>query len=493
MILGDELTPLSQLSSAFLAAEDAAPPAIRLLRVGPGRRFPGRRRFGLPALKGVLDDLGAGMPINEALPRRTKMTLDQLDRDVRAVRARAGRERRPRRDLGGARPAGRRRFGGGRGLAREASQELPGPAAPGGAARGRGEVAARPRRSLEKLKALYPEYVGPENAYVLLAAVYKQTVRPGRGARGPRGAGGARRRREPGLPAADGAGRGGRRLAGRGEERAPAAGGQPADPGPAPPARPRRRAAGRARRGDRPPTAPWRCSTTPTRPRCITAWRSSCSQAGKPRRGPPRGPQVARGSPAVPRRAPAPARAGRTRHSPSRLPPTPTPSREAPTHDATTPDPGSRSRCLLAIVAGAGRWRSPVGRVGGGRARRRLPDDRAGVPNWKVDERFKNDVFTFVRVEYDSGYGGGAAGRLRRRLGRRGRWATDWPDSDLNFSFRLQQLTSLKVNPDPITLRLTDERALRLPVPLHDRAGRPRTSRRRRSWRCAATCSTAAS
>ena len=35
-------------------------------------------------------------------------------------------------------------------------------------------------------------------------------------------------------------------------------------------------------------------------------------------------------------------------------------------------------------------------------------------------------------------------------------WATDWPDSDLNFSFRLQQLTSLKVNPDPISLRLTD-------------------------------------
>ena len=41
-----------------------------------------------------------------------------------------------------------------------------------------------------------------------------------------------------------------------------------------------------------------------------------------------------------------------------------------------------------------------------------------------------------------------------------GGWATDFPDSDLNFSFRLQQLTSLKVNPDPITMRLTDDRAL---------------------------------
>jgi Domain of unknown function (DUF4159) len=98
-----------------------------------------------------------------------------------------------------------------------------------------------------------------------------------------------------------------------------------------------------------------------------------------------------------------------------------------------------------------------------------LPEDRAGVPNWKVDETFKKDVFTFVRIEYDSyGRGGGrfGGGRFgggggfggRRRGGFGGGWLTDFPDSDLNFSFRLQQLTSLKVNPDPITMRLTDER-----------------------------------
>jgi hypothetical protein len=87
-----------------------------------------------------------------------------------------------------------------------------------------------------------------------------------------------------------------------------------------------------------------------------------------------------------------------------------------------------------------------------------LPADRAGVPNWKVDARFKHDVFTFVRVQYDSSYGG----RGRRR-GWGGGWATDWPDSDLNFSFRLQQLTALKVNPEPIILRLTDERLFDYP------------------------------
>ena len=74
--------------------------------------------------------------------------------------------------------------------------------------------------------------------------------------------------------------------------------------------------------------------------------------------------------------------------------------------------------------------------------------DRGGVPEWKNDERFKSDVFTFVRVEYSSGYGGNRRG---------GGWRTDWPDSDLNFSFRLQQLTSLETDPNGVILKLTDD------------------------------------
>jgi hypothetical protein len=95
-----------------------------------------------------------------------------------------------------------------------------------------------------------------------------------------------------------------------------------------------------------------------------------------------------------------------------------------------------------------------------------IPEDRAGVPNWTNEERFKNDVFTFVRVEYDSGYGGGRFGGRRRGgygYGGGGRWATDFPDSDLNFSFRLQQLTALKVDPVPIHLRLTDPKLFDYP------------------------------
>lgn len=81
-------------------------------------------------------------------------------------------------------------------------------------------------------------------------------------------------------------------------------------------------------------------------------------------------------------------------------------------------------------------------------------DDRRGVPDWDNSEDFKHDIFTFVRIQYDDNYDQWS-GRRRWR-GRGGKWRTDWPDCELNFSYRLQQLTSMKVNPDPIVLRLTD-------------------------------------
>lgn len=85
---------------------------------------------------------------------------------------------------------------------------------------------------------------------------------------------------------------------------------------------------------------------------------------------------------------------------------------------------------------------------------RPIEEDRRGVPDWKNAPGFEKDVFTFVRIEYDSQYGGRGWG---------GGWRTDWPDADLNFSFRLQQLTSLRVNPEPITMRLTDPKLFDYP------------------------------
>ncbi|MCA8992299.1 MAG: DUF4159 domain-containing protein [Planctomycetaceae bacterium] len=90
-------------------------------------------------------------------------------------------------------------------------------------------------------------------------------------------------------------------------------------------------------------------------------------------------------------------------------------------------------------------------------AQRRFDDgtefiiDRRGVPTWKVDTDFPDDLFTFVRIRYNP-YGG-----------RRGKWATDYPDSDLNFSYRLHQLTSLKVNPNPIVLDLDNPKLFDYP------------------------------
>ncbi len=120
-------------------------------------------------------------------------------------------------------------------------------------------------------------------------------------------------------------------------------------------------------------------------------------------------------------------------------------------------------------------------------AQRYYRDGRAGVPEWQPDKEFSKDVFTFVRIRFSDGYGrggyyrgdagpspgdrvygrrGGYDGRRSRRYrgwGRGGKWTTDWPDSDLNFSYRLQQLTSMEVDPNGLVLELTDERLFDYP------------------------------
>ena len=88
---------------------------------------------------------------------------------------------------------------------------------------------------------------------------------------------------------------------------------------------------------------------------------------------------------------------------------------------------------------------------GPGRGRGRMPD-RSEFPVWEIERDFKHDVFTFARAEFDS---------LRGGYGNR--WQNDFPDSDWNFSFRLQDLTSLKVDPNGVHMRLTDPRLFDYP------------------------------
>lgn len=101
------------------------------------------------------------------------------------------------------------------------------------------------------------------------------------------------------------------------------------------------------------------------------------------------------------------------------------------------------------LVLAQRRWRG--GRHGEGlapegvRTAREVESHSTGTPAWTNPRGFENDAFTFVRIQYDHGGGGWGAG-----------WQTDLPDSDLNLSYRLQQITSMRVDPDGRILRLTD-------------------------------------
>jgi hypothetical protein len=70
---------------------------------------------------------------------------------------------------------------------------------------------------------------------------------------------------------------------------------------------------------------------------------------------------------------------------------------------------------------------------------------------WTNDARFAKDVFTFARLKYtvDGRHGFGASGVDR--------WMIDFPYCDLNFSFRLQQVTSMKVSAEGKSVALTDK------------------------------------
>src|SRR5688500_17333265 len=78
---------------------------------------------------------------------------------------------------------------------------------------------------------------------------------------------------------------------------------------------------------------------------------------------------------------------------------------------------------------------------------RRSVAARGDFPAWSNETRFEKDLFTFARIEYDNGYS--------RNWQRGNGWATDYRDAGLNLSYRLQQLPSMKVDPEGRRLRLT--------------------------------------
>lgn len=111
---------------------------------------------------------------------------------------------------------------------------------------------------------------------------------------------------------------------------------------------------------------------------------------------------------------------------------------------------------MSAVIAFAG-WALAQGRFfGGGQiyvppgatTAREIGSRSVGTPEWENPRGFETDVFTFARLRYDAA--------PRPATARRGGWTTDLPDADLNLSYRLQQLTALRVDPDARIVRATD-------------------------------------
>jgi hypothetical protein len=101
---------------------------------------------------------------------------------------------------------------------------------------------------------------------------------------------------------------------------------------------------------------------------------------------------------------------------------------------------------LLAVAAAAFAQR---------RVRRAPREDyveRGNIPRWELPAGFKRDCFTFARVKYRSTIDRSSYA-----------WWTDYPDADLNLSWRLSQLTSLKVDPDGKIVELTDPKLSEYP------------------------------
>lgn len=65
------------------------------------------------------------------------------------------------------------------------------------------------------------------------------------------------------------------------------------------------------------------------------------------------------------------------------------------------------------------------------------------APVWEVSAELPKDVFTFARLSYP--------------VRRGGRWTADYPEAELNFSWRLHQLTSVQVNPFPVIIDIDAE------------------------------------
>jgi hypothetical protein len=91
----------------------------------------------------------------------------------------------------------------------------------------------------------------------------------------------------------------------------------------------------------------------------------------------------------------------------------------------------------------------------------------SGTPDWTNAPGFEDDVFTFTRVIFHNDPSPRVGRRGFRWLG----WWVDYPDADLNLSYRLQQLTTIRTDPDARVIKFTDAELARYPLIYIEHAG----------------------
>src|SRR6266581_5747324 len=106
------------------------------------------------------------------------------------------------------------------------------------------------------------------------------------------------------------------------------------------------------------------------------------------------------------------------------------------------------------------------------RTARETASHSSGTPNWTNAPGFEEDVFTFTRVIFHSEPGPRPNRGRFRWLG----WWVDYPDADLNLSYRLQQLTTIRTDPDARVVKLTDPMMFQYPLLYMEHAGYMRLS-----------------
>jgi tetratricopeptide (TPR) repeat protein len=175
-LLADDLTPLSQLSAAFLGAKSGRDVQFAYLESALAVEFL-VDRAGPQALRGLLADLGTGKALEEALPARAGMSLVELDEQF----ARFARQRAEALAPGAAwEPPDLPPDADSRTLSAwlaEHPDNVPALIRLGArlVAESRWDEA---ESTLERLRSLYPEYVGADNPYMLLAEVHRNRAEP---------------------------------------------------------------------------------------------------------------------------------------------------------------------------------------------------------------------------------------------------------------------------------------------------------------------------